>query len=280
MSIEYYFRYAHHPQDVAHYDTARLREEFLIGRIFEPGKILLTYTVYDRFIAGGIQPGDEPLHLDTIDPLKAAYFCERREIGLINVGGPGKVQVDGMEFKLGNKEALYIGRGSKTVIFSSENPGKPAKFYLNSASAHRGLPTVKIDEAMAKVLNLGSPENANERQIIQFIVEATVETCQLQMGLTELKPGSIWNTMPPHTHHRRMEVYFYSEIPDEQAVCHFMGEPGDTRHIWVHNEQAVISPAWSIHAGAGTSNYFFIWGMAGENLDFTDMDPAPIAELK
>jgi 4-deoxy-L-threo-5-hexosulose-uronate ketol-isomerase len=280
MAVEFEIRQASHPSDVKKYDTDRLRKEFLIERIFVADQVQLVYTGYDRYIAGGIMPVSKSVKLEAIDPLKADYFCARREVGLINIGGPGFVLVDGKKYILETKEALYIGRGAREVVFESADKSRPAKFYLNSATAHKEYPSRKVTRQDAKVLDLGSSENANERQIIQFIVEATVPTCQLQMGLTELKPGSIWNTMPAHTHNRRMEVYFYSNIQEGQAVCHFMGEPRETRHIWVHNDQAVISPAWSIHAGAGTGSYFFIWGMAGENLDFTDMDPAPIIEMK
>jgi 4-deoxy-L-threo-5-hexosulose-uronate ketol-isomerase len=280
MSISFEIRQASHPSDVKKFDTGRLRNEFLIEKLFGDDQIFLTYTGYDRYIAGGIMPVSGPLKLETIDPLKADYFCQRREVGIINIGGPGIVTVDGQAFDLEMKEALFIGRGAREIQFQSRDKVTPAKFYLNSATAHKEYPTRKITRDEAKVLDLGSKENANERQIIQFIVEATVPTCQLQMGLTELKPGSIWNTMPAHTHNRRMEVYFYSGLQDGQAVCHFMGDPQETRHIWIQNDQAAISPAWSIHAGAGTGNYFFIWGMAGENLDFTDMDPAPIPEMK
>ena len=280
MSISFEIRQASHPTDVKNFDTKRLRDEFLIEKLFEKDQILLTYTGYDRYIAGGIMPVTNTLKLEAIDPLKAEYFCQRREIGIINIGGPGIVTVDGQDINLEIKEALFIGRGAKEVLFRSLDGANPAKFYLNSATAHKEYPVRKITRNEAKVLNLGSKDNANERQIIQFIVEATVPSCQLQMGLTELKPGSIWNTMPAHTHNRRMEVYFYSGLQEGQAVCHFMGDPQETRHLWMHNDQAAISPAWSIHAGAGTGNYFFIWGMAGENLDFTDMDPAPIPEMK
>lgn len=279
MHTDYDLRHATHPEDVKSYDTGRLRREFLVERIFEKDKIMLTYSACDRFILGGVMPVKKDLLLETIDPLKAVHFCDRRELGIINIGGPGTVKVDGTSYELGPKEAVYIGKGAKDIILSSKRSPEPARFYLNSTPAHKQYPNKKIPGSQAKILHLGSTDYANERQIIQFIVEETVETCQLQMGITELKKGSIWNTMPPHTHYRRTEVYFYSALPEGQAVCHYMGEPQETRHIWVANDQAVISPPWSIHAGAGTANYFFIWGMAGENMDFTDMDPAAIAGL-
>ncbi len=238
----------------------------------QENEINLIYSFYDRFIVGGAVPVKEDLHLDPIDPLKADYFLERRELGVINVGGPGEVVADGTTYDLGYKDALYVGRGVKEVIFRSKDPQKPARYYLNSATAHTSYPVKRVTLADAEVVNLGSPEQSNERQINKLLVHGVVDTCQVQMGMTELKPGSVWNTMPAHVHSRRMEAYFYFEVPEGQAVCHFMGEPKETRHIWLGNEQAVISPPWSIHSAAGTSNYIFIWGMAGENLDYGDMD--------
>jgi 4-deoxy-L-threo-5-hexosulose-uronate ketol-isomerase len=218
--------------------------------------------------------------LETFAPLKSDYFLERRELGIINVGGSGSVSVDGKKYNLDYKEALYVGRENKEVIFNSDDATNPAKFYLNSTPAHKVFPTKKISLEDAEVVELGSMETANARTIRKLIVNSIVETCQVQMGMTELKSGSVWNTMPAHVHDRRMEVYFYFEVPEDQAVCHFMGEPQETRHIWVANNEAVISPPWSIHSGSGTSNYTFIWGMAGENLDYGDMDFCKINELK
>jgi 4-deoxy-L-threo-5-hexosulose-uronate ketol-isomerase len=243
-------------------------------------KINLTYSHYDRYIAGGAVPVVSSLKLETIDPLKAEFFLERRELGIINVGGSGTVEVDGTSYSLLNKDALYVGMGNKEVVFKSDSADKPAKFYLNSAPAHTNYPTKKVSLAEANKLELGSLETANHRTVNQMIIGGVVTTCQLQMGMTTLKTGSVWNTMPAHVHDRRMEVYFYLDVPEEQAVCHFMGQPNETRHIWMHNHQAVISPPWSIHCGSGTSNYTFIWGMAGENLDYTDMDVAKITELR
>ncbi|WP_299547789.1 5-dehydro-4-deoxy-D-glucuronate isomerase [Seonamhaeicola sp.] len=273
-------RYEAHPEDVKSYDTTKLREHFLIDKVFIQNKISLTYSHYDRFIAGGAVPIDNALNLETIDPLKSEHFCDRREVGVINIGGSGIVAVDGSEYVLDKNEALYIGMGSKSVVFESTDKITPALFYLNSAPAHHAFPSKKITLDDIIYLDLGNKEDANERQILQYIVSATVETCQLQMGMTKLKSGSVWNTMPAHTHNRRMEVYLYTDLLDDHVVCHFMGQGHETRHIWTANNQAVISPPWSIHSGAGTSNYSFLWGMAGENLDFTDMDVIKKTELR
>ncbi len=280
MTNKYQVRYAASPQDVKTYDTKRLREEFLIQNLMEPDTINLVYTHYDRYIAGGAVPVKSPLILKTIEPLKSDYFLERRELGIINVGGKGFVTVDRTKYELAYKEALYIGKENKEVIFNSDDAANPAQFYLNSAPAHKVFPTKKVSQQDAEVVELGSVETANARTIRKLIVNSVVESCQVQMGMTELKTGSVWNTMPAHVHDRRMEVYFYFEVPENQAICHFMGEPQETRHIWMNNNEAVISPPWSIHSGSGTSNYTFIWGMAGENLDYGDMDHCKITELK
>jgi len=280
MSVNYESRYAIGPHETKTLDTTALRANFLIETVFVDDAIQLVYTHYDRYIAGGAKPVNKPLPLETIDELKAPYFLERRELGIINVGGAGKVSVDGEIYELGFKEALYVGKGRQEVVFSSDDARNPAKFYLNSAPAHQAYPTQKVTKADAETVELGSLETANHRTINKLLVNSVIETCQLQMGMTELKTGSVWNTMPAHTHDRRMEVYFYFEVPEGQSVSHFMGQPDETRHIWMQNEQAVISPPWSIHAGAGTSNYTFIWGMAGENLDYDDMDKRAINELK
>tara|TARA_B110000091_G_C13802387_1_gene470849 strand:+ start:15 stop:854 length:840 start_codon:yes stop_codon:yes gene_type:complete len=279
MNTNYESRYASSPDAVKKYDTTQLREEFLIDNLMEEGKVNLTYSHYDRYIAGSAVPL-QPLKLETIDPLKADYFLERREIGIINVGGDGSVEVDGTIYELGFKDALYIGSGNKEVVFKSNEANSPAKYYLNAAPAHKNYPTKKVSKAEANKIELGSLETANDRTVNQMIIGGIVTTCQLQMGMTELKTGSVWNTMPAHVHDRRMEVYFYLDIPENQAVCHFMGQPEETRHIWMNNHQAVISPPWSIHCGSGTSNYTFIWGMAGENLDYGDMDVAKITNLR
>jgi 4-deoxy-L-threo-5-hexosulose-uronate ketol-isomerase len=279
MSSSYETRYASSPQAVKEYNTEQLRSEFLIDNLMEIGKVNLTYSHYDRYIAGSAVPL-APLTLETIDPLKSSYFLERRELGIINVGGAGTVSADGVIYELGFKDALYIGSGNKEVVFKSDDISNPAKFYLNSAPAHTNYPNQKVGLAEANKLQLGSMETANHRTVNQMIIGGIVTTCQLQMGMTELKTGSVWNTMPAHVHDRRMEVYFYLDIPENQAVCHFMGQPQETRHIWMNNHQAVISPPWSIHSGAGTSNYTFIWGMAGENLDYGDMDVCKITDLR
>lgn len=279
MATTYESRYASSPEAVKQYDTTQLREEFLIDDLMQPGKIKFTYSHYDRYIAGSAVPTSE-LKLDTIAPLKSDYFLERREMGIINVGAKGSVIVDGETYDLDLKDALYIGKGVKDVIFKSDDANNPAKFYINSAPAHTSFPTKKVSLSEANKIELGSLETANDRTVNQMIIGGIVTTCQLQMGMTELKKGSVWNTMPAHVHDRRMEVYFYIDVPENQAVCHFMGQPQETRHIWMHNHQAVISPPWSIHSGSGTSNYTFIWGMSGENLDYGDMDVAKITDLK
>lgn len=279
MSTTFETRYASAPKAIKGHDTRQLRDEFLIDNLMREGEISLTYTHFDRYIAGSAVPMPS-LRLESIAPLKADYFLERREMGIINVGAQGEVVVDGTSHKLDHKDALYIGRGSQEVIFKSDSAKDPAKFYINSAPAHTTYPTKKISLQDANKLELGALETANHRTVNQMIIGGIVTTCQLQMGLTELKKGSVWNTMPPHVHDRRMEVYFYLDLPKDQSVCHFMGEPGETRHLWMQNHEAVISPPWSIHAGSGTSSYSFIWGMAGENLDYGDMDPAKVTELR
>ena len=273
-------RYAVSPKEVKRMDTASLRQNFLIDTLFEANQISFTLSHFDRYIVGGVMPIDQKIALPNPENLKATYFLERRELGVINVGGKGIITADGVSFELDYKQALYLGKGTKSVFFESLDKNKPAKFYLNSAPAHHSFPSKKVTKEQAEIVELGTMETANHRIINKLIVNSVVQTCQLQMGMTELKPGSVWNTMPAHTHDRRMEVYFYFEIPENQSVCHFMGEPQETRTIWMQNEQAVISPNWSIHSGAGTSNYTFIWGMAGENLDYGDMDVCKINELR
>lgn len=280
MSTSYETRYAASPEAVKSYDTQQLRDAFLIPDLMTPGAVRLVYTHYDRFIAGGAVPTGAPLPLEAIDPLKAAFFLERRELGVINVGAAGTVTVDGEAYALGHREALYVGRGARDVVFASDRADEPARFYLNSAPAHAAYPTRKVTEADAEVVTAGAPETSNHRTIRKLLVGSVVDVCQLQMGMTTLHTGSVWNTMPPHTHDRRMEVYFYFDVAEGQAVCHFMGTPDETRHLWVHDQQAVISPPWSIHAGAGTGSYTFIWGMAGENLDYGDMDTVGPRDLR
>jgi 4-deoxy-L-threo-5-hexosulose-uronate ketol-isomerase len=280
MAVNYEIRYASNPDDFKHFDTHRIRKEFLVSNIMVNDEINLVYSFYDRYIVGGAVPVHKTLELETIDPLKAKFFTERREVGIINVGGQGTVRVDDALYTLEFKEALYIGAGNKKIFFISSDKNNPAHFYINSAPAHHPYPDKKITLAEADVRELGSLETSNARKINRLIINSIVKTCQLQMGMTQLKPGSVWNTMPPHTHDRRMEAYFYFEVPQNQAICHFMGQTDETRHIWMKNEEAVLSPSWSIHSAAGTNNYTFIWGMAGENLDFDDMDGTTPDKLK
>ena len=281
MRTNYELRYASNPEDAKHYDTARLRRDFLIDRLFTTNEVNMVYSMYDRMIVGGAMPSGEELKLEAIDPLKAPHFTTRREIGIYNVGeGEGTVRVGKETFELGFKEALYIGSGDHDVFFSSKDASKPAKFYFNSTTAHTSYPCRKITKEDAISVHMGSLEMSNERTINKMIVNQVLPTCQLQMGMTELSTGSVWNTMPAHTHSRRMEAYFYFEVPEGQAVCHLMGQPQETRHIWMQGDEAVLSPEWSIHAAAATHNYTFIWGMGGENLDYGDQDVVPITELR
>lgn len=286
----YNVRWATGPEDAKHYTTDRLRKEYLIERVFAPGEVNWTYTLYDRFLIGGAEPTATPLKLVSIAPLyvdsskgtNGRNLLDNRELGIINIGGEGTVNVDGKKYDLGFQEALYIGRGAKDIMVSSKNPSDPAKFYLNSACAQVSYPTKKVTLKNARNINAGSMAGSNARVIHQMLIDgvAGVHTCQLQMGITELKEGSVWNTMPAHVHLRRMEAYMYYKVPKGQKILHMMGEPQETRPIWMNNEQAVIAPQWSIHCAAGTSNYTFIWGMAGENLVYTDMQVVPIPDLK
>jgi len=280
MKTNYEVRYAAHPDDARHYDTARLRRDFLIETLFVADEVNMVYSMYDRMVVGGAMPVGEELLLEAIDPLKAPYFTTRREVGIYNVGGPGVVCVGTERYELGFKEALYVGRGDRQVCFASLDPAQPAKFYFNSTTAHQAYPCRKVTKAEAVVAHMGSLEMSNERTINKMLVNQVLPTCQLQMGMTELMPGSVWNTMPAHTHMRRMEAYFYFDLPADQAVCHFMGEPQETRHLWMRADQAVLSPEWSIHSAAATHNYTFIWGMGGENLDYGDQDFFDIRDLK
>ena len=280
MKTNYELRYAAHPEDAKSYDTKRLRRDFLIENIFSADEVNMVYSMYDRMIVGGAMPVNETLHLEAIDPLKQPVFLRRREIGIYNIGGKGKVKAGDDVIELDYKEALYLGSGDREVYFESLDANNPAKFYFNSATAHRNYPDKKITKDIAIVAEMGSLETSNHRKINKMIVNQVLPTCQLQMGMTELAPGSVWNTMPAHVHSRRMEAYLYFEVKEGQAVCHFMGEPQETRHIWMKNEQAVLSPEWSIHSAAATCNYTFIWGMAGENLDYGDQDFSKIEDLK
>ncbi len=284
-------RTAASPKDVKHYDTDRLREEFLIQNVFVPDEIKLVYSHIDRIITGSATPTDKELVLTAGDELRAEYFLQRRELGVINIGGSGVITVDGKEYHVDYKEGMYIGMGSKDISFKSDNAQQPAKFYLNSAPAHMTYPTVLIkpegqaEEGVVIVkdcnkVELGFLEDANHRTICKYILPGQVESCQLEMGMTKLEPGSVWNTMPCHTHDRRMEVYLYFDVPEDAVVFHYMGEPTETRHIVMRNEEAVISPSWSIHSASATHAYTFIWGMVGENQDFDDMDFVAMKDLR
>ncbi len=280
MKTNYELRYAAHPDDARGYDTERLRRDFLIERVFAADEVNMVYSMYDRMVVGGAMPVAESLPLEAIDPLKAPCFLHRREIGIFNVGGDGVVVAGDREYALGYKEALYLGAGDREVTFASRNAANPAKFYFNSTTADCSYPDKKVTKADAIVAHTGSLEGSNDRDINKMIVNQVLPTCRLQMGMTELRSGSVWNTMPAHVHSRRMEAYFYFEVPEEHAVCHFMGEPQHTRHIWMRGEQAVLSPEWSIHSAAATHNYTFIWGMGGENLDYGDQDFSAITDLR
>ena len=280
MKTNYEVRYAAHPEDAKSYDTARLRRDFLIERVFAADEVNMVYSMYDRMIVGGAMPVSEPLKLEAIDPVKAPYFLTRRELGIFNVGGAGVVKIGDKCFDLDYKEALYVGSGERDVVFESKDATHPAKFYFNSTTAHRNYPDKKVTKADAIVATMGSLEGSNDRNINKMLVSQVLPTCQLQMGMTELQPGSVWNTMPAHVHSRRMEAYFYFEVPEGDAVCHFMGQPDETRHIWMRGDEAVLSPEWSIHSAAATHNYTFIWGMGGENLDYGDQDFSAITDLK
>ena len=300
-TVNYTVQTACHPDDVKTYDTAKLRGRFVMEKVMEPDRINLTYTMYDRLVYGGAMPVEGELTLDTFEELKAEWFLERRELGVINVGGKGVVtvretaSVRQQEFELEFKEALYVGCGKKVVTFKSLDPKNPAKFYLNSAPAYKEFVTQRITSdqnckksgyTIGKYIKAGKMEESNDRVINQLIVAPVLEKtkgggcCQLQMGLTELKPGSVWNTMPQHTHNRRMEAYFYFNVPEGQAICHQMGRPQEQRLVWLHNEQAITAPEWSVHSAAGTSNYMFIWGMGGENLNYGDMDKVPVGAMR
>ena len=264
-------RYPSHPQDARWYDTEKLRRQYLIEKVFEKDEALLTYSHFDRIIAGGIMPVDTKVALTGGKELASQYFLERREMGIINVGGPGRVYADDDTYELAPRDGLYLGMGIKTLEFESLDPANPAKYWINSCPAHQTYPNKKINIKDAAKRPLGSVETCNKRVINQYIHPLVLKTCQLCMGLTELEPGSNWNSMPCHTHERRMEVYFYFNLGDN-IMFHMMGQPQETRHIIMHDEQAVISPSWSIHCGVGTSSYAFIWGMCGENQEFDDMD--------
>ena len=271
-------------KDAINYNTTRLREEFLIPTLFVKGQVNRVYSHIDRIITMGYCPANSALEvgedLNIMKNLGTDFFLERRELGMINVGGSGKVTVDGETFTLASLDGLYVGMGAKEVLFESDNSNNPAKYYALSAPAHKAYPTVHIDINKAKKIEMGSEENANKRVINQYIHPDVLDTCQLCMGMTDLADGNVWNTMPCHTHERRMEVYFYFDLKDDNVVFHYMGKGDETRHIVTRNEQAVISPSWSIHSGCGTSNYKFIWGMVGENKTFEDMDHISLKDIR
>lgn len=274
-------RYTHSPEDIRHYSTEQLRNEFLVEKIFVPGTIQLTYTHNDRMIFGGVTPTDQPLEFQLSKELGVEYFLERRELGVINIGGAGTIEIDGTKEDMKKQDGYYIGKETKHVVFSSKDPNDPAKFYVPSVPAHHKYPNVKISIDQVKPMETGEGLTLNERKIYQYIHPNVCESCQLQMGYTILEPGSAWNTMPCHTHERRMEAYVYFDFANEDTkVFHMMGKPDETKHLVVAEEQAVISPSWSIHSGVGTSNYSFIWAMCGENITYTDMDMVPMDELK
>jgi len=275
-----HIRYAVGKDHYTRLNTEELRRYFLVENIFVTGAAELTYWETERTVLGGIVPTDFPIALETDPALASEYFCERREVGVFNLGGPGEVVADGQRFALGSRDALYIGRGSRNVSFSSSKMGEPARYYLISYPAHTTYPACLVPGGSANRVELGATATANERTIFQYIHEGGARSCQLVTGLTQLKTGSIWNTMPPHTHLRRSEVYFYFDLPAEAAVFHFMGAGKETRHLVIHNGQAVLSPSWSIHSGCATEAYAFIWAMGGENQKFTDMDGIKISDLK
>ena len=274
-------RYTHSPEDIRHYSTEQLRKEFLVEKVFEPGKISLTYTHNDRMIFGGVTPTEKELEITLDKELGVDYFLERRELGVINIGGPGFIEIDGQKEEMKKQDGYYIGKETRHVVFSSQDAENPAKFYISSVPAHHKYPNVKISIDQVKPMETGEGLTLNERKIYQYIHPNVCESCQLQMGYTILEPGSAWNTMPCHTHERRMEAYVYFDYANEDTcVFHMMGKPDETKHLVVENKKAIISPSWSIHSGVGTSNYSFIWAMCGENITYTDMDMVQMDQLK
>lgn len=271
-----------HSEHAKTLDTQGLRREFLVESVFKPDDLTMTYSHIDRIIFGGIEPVHQTIQIpdEAGQQIGVSYFLERRELGMINIGGPGLVVVDGKTFEIGHAEALYVGKGARDVRFSSVKPEQPAKFYYNSAPAHTTYPTRRVTQEEASPVTLGDNVTSNRRTIYKYIIPDVLQTCQLEMGMTQLAEGNLWNTMPCHTHDRRMEVYFYFNLKPDAAVFHMMGEPTETRHLVIHNEQAVISPSWSIHAGVGTQAYTFIWGMVGENQEFDDMDHVSVDAIR
>lgn len=281
MNLDLVYKYAHSPEDIKHYDSEKMREEFLMEKIFEPGKILLTYTYNDRMIFGGVTPTDKPLEITLSKELGVNYFLERRELGVINIGGEGTIEIDGQKEDMVKQDGYYIGQGAKHVIFSSKDSSKPAKFYVVATPAHKYYPNKKLPFKDAISMKLGDQEHMNARTIYKYIDASQMDTCQLQMGYTVLEKGNGWNTMPAHTHARRMETYMYFDFENEDTrLFHIMGRPEETKHIVVKNEQAIANPSWSIHCGIGTTSYSFIWAMCGENQTYDDMDAIPMEDLK
>ncbi len=273
-------RYSNHPDDSKFYTTEELREHYLQENIFTADEILLTYTHVDRMIFGGAMPTNKALELEAGDELRADYFLQRRELGVINIGGDGAIEIDGTVYEMKTQDGIYVGMGNKKIVFTSKDATNPAKFYINSTPAHTVYPIHHIPLSSSNPNVLGTQEQMNKRTIYQYVHPAVCKSCQLTMGLTKLEDGNSWNTMPSHTHERRMEVYFYFGLPKDQVVFHMMGQPQETRHIVMQNDQAVISPSWSIHSGVGTAAYTFIWGMCGENQEFTDMDHIVSSDIK
>jgi 4-deoxy-L-threo-5-hexosulose-uronate ketol-isomerase len=273
-------RQAVHPEHAAMFTTADLREHFLVERLFQTGQTRMVYSYYDRLIMAGVVPQDK-LELNVDEKIIGAFhLLERREMGIINIGGQGAVIVDGTEYAMSPRDGLYIGMGAREIVFKSTDAGEPAKFYANCAPAHKSYPTSQVSFSEAEPIHLGEVENSNKRTIRKYIHPEGIRSCQLVMGMTTLETGCVWNTMPVHTHPRRMEAYLYFDMADDNVVFHFMGEPTETRHLVVRNEEVVLSPSWSIHSGAGTGSYTFIWGMVGENQTFTDMDGVAMADLR
>jgi 4-deoxy-L-threo-5-hexosulose-uronate ketol-isomerase len=271
--------FAHSATETATMDTAALRRHFLVTPLMQPDQLLLTYTHYDRLIVGGAMPVQTAITLSNPAELRAKYFLERRELGIINIGGAGRVETEQGIYHLSQYDCLYLGKGTQSVQFISEYADQPALFYLLSAPAHAEYPAAVCAKQQAMPVELGSAATSNHRTVYKYIHLEGIRSCQLVMGLTVLEPGSVWNSVPPHTHTRRSEIYFYFQLPEGQRLFHFMGDPKETRHLVMANHEAVVSPPWSTHFGCGTSNYGFIWGMAGENLEYTDMDPAPVPDL-
>ena len=269
-----------HPEDFIRYTTQQIREKFLLQNLVIPGKVECVYSHYDRMIVGAACPAGSPLKLETYDELKAPFFLSRRELGIINIGGEGSISVDGQNYDLQKLDCLYIGKGKETVLFTSRNASNPARYILFSCPAHQEYPVQLMEPSGAMPAELGSLDNNNHRVINKYIHADGIKSCQLVLGVTTFKQGSIWNTMPPHTHDRRMEAYFYFDLAEGQRIIHFMGEPHETRHMFLNNEEAILSPSWSIHSGVATGNYSFIWAMAGENMAFTDMDAVHIRQLQ